>query len=51
MKQEKFDAKSFLKAKVLSPLEQNKIKGGLNGVVRVQQQVVQQQQRVVQVIG
>jgi hypothetical protein len=53
MKKIKFDAKQFLGAEILSPLEQNKIRGGFadaqaeldNVVVRVQRV-----QRVVRVV-
>ncbi|MCJ8154926.1 hypothetical protein MKJ01_14250 [Chryseobacterium sp. SSA4.19] len=55
MKKAKFNAKEFLKAKTLSPLEQNQLRGGFGeaeaaeGVVVVVRvvRVVQQVQRVI----
>lgn len=39
MKSKKFDAKSFLNAKTLSPLEQNQIRGGKADGVKVKVKV------------
>lgn len=55
MKKIKFDAKQFLGAEILSPLEQNKIRGGFAGaeadldnvVVKVVKQVVVKVVRVI----
>jgi|GEM_PF-2372841 len=50
-KKKKFNAKEFLKAKTLSPLEQNKIRGGFGDPSLDDTVVVQQVQQVrVQVV-
>ncbi|WP_294296742.1 hypothetical protein [uncultured Chryseobacterium sp.] len=57
MKKAKFNAKEFLKAKTLSPLEQNQLRGGFgdaeaaDGVVQQVRRIVQQVQQVQRVIG
>ncbi|WP_374461580.1 hypothetical protein [Chryseobacterium taeanense] len=49
MKKAKFNAKEFLKAKTLSPLEQNQLRGGFGEAADADNVVVVRVVRVVQV--